>query len=146
MFVTTLIEVEEPYVNDKGTTVQRANFETDAGHVVPKWFNDAVLRDLIEFVEAADHVKFDMETMEDLPIELKNYIGKKVAISVSHVKDKNNKVQAQIDNFFSADSVPFDSIKASAAPVQPPPPILPKVASAADYIPEDNKEDDDVPF
>lgn len=108
MHIATLTEVEEPYFNAKGTTVQKVNFETDKGYSVPYWFNDKFMANLIEFVEAADNIKFDPEAENtDVSIDLKNYIGKKLAIAVSHRKDDNNKIQAQIDNFFSADKVPF---------------------------------------
>lgn len=103
----TLVEAEEMYVSEKGAEVQKCIFETDAGYQVPVWFNDKVMSNLIEFVEAADKVKFDMENMEEVDINLKKYVGKKVYISVSHVKDKNNKIQAQIDNFYNSDKVPF---------------------------------------
>jgi hypothetical protein len=107
MHVGTLVEVEEQYFNEKGTSVQKCVFETDAGYQVPVWFNDKVMSNLIEFVEAADKIKLDMATMADMDIRLENYKGRRVAFSVSHQKDKNNKMQSQIDNFFNADKVPF---------------------------------------
>lgn len=107
MHLATLVAVDEPYLNDKGTEIQKADFETDQGYSVPKWFNDKFISDLFEFVEAADKIKFDANNFKETELDLRNYKGKKVAISVSHQKDKNNKVQAQIDNFFSADKVPF---------------------------------------
>lgn len=107
MHLATLVAVDEPYINDKGTEIQKADFETDAGYSVPKWFNDKFVSDLFEFVEAADKIKFDANNFKEIELDLKRYVGKKVAISVSHQKDKNAKIQAQIDNFFSADKVPF---------------------------------------
>lgn len=106
MHIATLVEVEEEYYNEKGTQVQRANFETDKGYDISTWFNDKMPSFMYEFVAAADDVTL---TEDNAPtnIDLKEYVGKKVAISVSHGKDKNNKVQAQIDNFFSAAKVPF---------------------------------------
>lgn len=107
--VATLVEVEEPYISENsGCTVQKCVFETDKGHQVPVWFNDAVTANLIEFVEAADNVKMNMDNIDSMPeIELKDYKGKRVAIAVSHNKDGKGKIQANIDNFFSADKVPF---------------------------------------
>lgn len=107
MHFATLVEVEEPYKSEKGVEVQKCVFETDKGYSVPVWFNDAVLANLIEFIGAADKVTFDLETMATMNIDLKKYKGKRVALSVSHVKDKNGKVQSQIDNFFNSDRVPF---------------------------------------
>jgi len=106
MHLFTLTEVEDEYFNEKGTKVQRVDFESDGGYIVPYWFNDKFSSNLLEFIQAADGITLDMN-MEDLDIDLKDYKGKKVAGSVSHVKDKNNKIQAQIDNFFSPDKVPF---------------------------------------
>ena len=106
MHLATLTSVEDEYQNDKGTNIQKCDFETDSGYTIPKWFNDGFMSDLIEFVEAADNIKFDPENT-DTDIDLHDYVGKKVAIQVSHGKDKNNKIQAQIDNFYTADKVPF---------------------------------------
>lgn len=100
----TLTLVEDVYYNEKGTEIQKCEFETEEGYIVPVWFNNKMLGPIIEFVEAADKVKLT----EDTSVDLKKYEGTgKVCISVSHIKDKNNKIQAQIDNFFSADKVPF---------------------------------------
>lgn len=107
MHIFTLVAVEEPYLSEKGNTVQKCDFESDKGYVVSKWFNNVFMGDLVEFVECADDINIDPEKMSDMDIELKDYIGKKVAGSVSHGKDKNNKMQANIDNFFSAKKVPF---------------------------------------
>jgi hypothetical protein len=103
----TLIEVEDEYISAKGTNVQPALFETDSGYQIKTWFNDAVMRQLIEFVEAADNIKFNMEKMEDVSINLKEYVGKRVAGVVSPGTDKNGKPVVQIDNFYSAEKVPF---------------------------------------
>jgi hypothetical protein len=106
----TLVKVNEPYLKEGKngpTTVQQCDFESAEGYVVPVWFNTVVMSNLFEFVAAADNVVFDMEKFEDVDIELKDYVGKKVAASVSHRVDNNNKPQAQIDNFYSADKVPF---------------------------------------
>ena len=103
MHKATLIEVDESYFNEKGTEIEKATFETTKGHSVPYWFNNKMLSSVIEFVEAADNVKLE----ENTAINLKDYIGKQVCISVSHRADKNNKPQAQIDTFYSADKVPF---------------------------------------
>lgn len=108
MHIFTLVEVEEPYLKENGNEVQKADFESDKGHVVPTWFNSSFKANLIEFIQAADNIILTDEMLRTLPpVDLKNYIGKKVAASVSHRRDNNNKVQAQIDNFFSADKVPF---------------------------------------
>jgi hypothetical protein len=109
MHIATLTEVEDTYFSEKGTEVQKANFETDKGYNIPMWFNgsDMGLGQILEFVQAADDVTFTADNMAELDINLKEYVGKKVCLSVSHGKDKNNKVQAQIDNFFSAKKVPF---------------------------------------
>lgn len=109
MHLGFLAEVEDEYISDSKSkcTVVPCTFETDAGFQVKVWFNDAVMSNLIEFIEAADNFKINMDNVDQLPaINLKDYIGKRVAFSVSHVKDKNNKIQAQIDNFFSADKAP----------------------------------------
>jgi hypothetical protein len=109
MHLGELVEVEEEYVSDKGATVQKCWFETNKGYQIPVWFNDKVMSNLFEFVEAADKIKLDMDTIEDMPpIDLKNYLHKPVAFSVSHNKsEKDGKIYTQIDNFFSADKVPF---------------------------------------
>lgn len=109
MHLAELVEVEEEYVSEKsGATVQKCVFETNAGYQVPVWFNDKVMTNLFEFVEAADNIKLSMDTIDDMPpIDLKNYLHKKVAISVSHVKNDKNQIFPQIDNFFAADKVPF---------------------------------------
>lgn len=106
MYIATLIIVEEPYYNDKGTSIEKATFETDNGYEVPFWFNDKMPGLVYEFIGAADSITFNEDNVPT-NIDLKEYVGKKVAISVSHKKDKNNKIQAQIDNFFSASKVPF---------------------------------------
>jgi len=108
MHIVTLTQVEEPYFNEKGTAVQKVEFETDKGVVQPYWFHqtDMGLRSLIEFIEAADDIKLDSE-LPDTDIELRNYIGKKVCIATSMGKDKNGKNQINIDNFYSAKKVPF---------------------------------------
>lgn len=103
----TLVNLEEPYVKPSGISVQKAEFESSAGYVVPTWFNSTVMANLFEFVAAADKVKFDMESFEDTEIELKNYLGKKVAGSVSHRKTDDGKIVAQIDNFYEDGKVPF---------------------------------------
>lgn len=103
MHIATLITVDEQYLNEKGTTVQKVEFDTDSGYSIPYWFNDKMTSSLIEFAEAADNCKLS----EDTSIELKDYKGKKVCLSVSHAKDKNNKIQAQIDNFYSSEKVPY---------------------------------------
>lgn len=107
MHLATLVVAEEPYISEKGNETQKCDFETDQGYTISKWFNEKFTGDLFEFVAAADKIKFDATTFKETEIELKNYRGKKVAISVSHGKDKNGKVQANIDNFFSADKIPF---------------------------------------
>lgn len=106
MHLATLVEVEDEYLNEKGTNVQKCEFETDKGHIVPYWFNDKMVSAVLEFIAAADDIVLTEENMPSR-IDLKDYKGKRVAISVSHTKDKNNKLQAQIDNFFSASKVPF---------------------------------------
>lgn len=106
MHLATLTEVEDEYMNEKGTNIQKANFETDNGYIVPYWFNDKMPGPVFEFIGAADNITITEDNMPER-INIKDYLHKRVAISVSHVKDKNNKIQAQIDNFFSADKVPF---------------------------------------
>jgi hypothetical protein len=103
----TLVVVEEPYVSKKGATVQKCDFESEKGYTVSVWFNSAVMGNLYEFVEAADDAKFDPTKMGEIDLNLKEYIGKEVVGSVSHRKDDNGKVQAQIDNFYTVDKVPF---------------------------------------
>lgn len=120
MHLVTAVAVGKEYLNEGGTQVQQVDFETSEGYIVPKWFWYSVKKqmldpDVLKFVQAADNMTFDLEKISDdgegedaLPeIELKDYEGKKVAISVSHQKDKNGKVQPNIDEFFTADSVPF---------------------------------------
>jgi hypothetical protein len=108
MHLGELIEVEEEYISEKGAQVQKCSFETKAGYLVPVWFNDKVMTNLFEFIEAADNVKLNMDTIDDMPpINLKEYLHKPVAFSVSHVKNDKNQIFTQIDNFFSADKVPF---------------------------------------
>lgn len=108
MHAATLIEVEAAYVKpDNGNTVQKCDFETDAGYVISAWFNAKMMASLFEFVQAADKVTFNLETMEDMSIELKEYKGKRVTISVSHVKNKDGKINAQIDNFYEEGKIPF---------------------------------------
>lgn len=106
MHIATLTEVQDEYLKENGNTVQEVDFETDKGYIVKHWFNAKMMQDIIAFVQAADNVTFTEESLPD-NLDLKEYKGKKVCISVSHAKDKNNKVQAQIDDFFSADKVPF---------------------------------------
>lgn len=107
MHIATLTEVEEPYISPKsGCDVQKVVFETSKGYSVPNWFNSTVLGPLFEFIEAADNIKFDVDNMKEISVDLKKYIGKKVCISVSHRKE-DGKVYAQVDSFFSADKVPF---------------------------------------
>lgn len=107
MHIFTVTAVDEEYLNDNGTTVQRMEFESDKGYMVSTWFNNKFQSSVIEFVQAADKITFTEESIKNVKINLKDYLGKKVAGSVSHRKDNNNKIQAQIDNFFSADKVPF---------------------------------------
>jgi hypothetical protein len=106
MHVATLVEVEDEYMNDKGNTVQKCSFETLAGYFIPVWFNAKMPGPVFELVAAAEGITITEENMPS-KIVLKDYIGKKVALSVSHAKDKNNKIQAQVDNFFNADKVPM---------------------------------------
>lgn len=107
MHIATLTEVGKPYFNDKQTEIQQCFFETEKGYTTPYWFNNKMVSSILEFVQAADKVTFDAATMAEMDIELSDYIGKKVAISVSHIKDKNGKLQSQIDNFFNSEAVPF---------------------------------------
>lgn len=107
MHVFTLVTVEEMYLKPNGNSVQKCDFETDAGYTVPVWFNSVVMSNLFEFVAAADKVTFDLEKFEDMTIELKDYKGKKVAGSVSHRKTDDGKIVAQIDNFYEDGKVPF---------------------------------------
>lgn len=107
MHRATLITVDDEYFNDKGTSIQKCEFETENGHIVPFWFNDKMMGMILEFVSAADKTVITEDMLADMDIELREYKGKAVALSVSHVKDKNNKLQAQIDNFFNEDKVPF---------------------------------------
>lgn len=109
MHLFTVVSTEKPYLNEKGTKIEKVDFETNEGYLVPIWFNDKMLDSLLKFVEAADNIRFDLEKDGDnLPeIELRDYVGKKVAGSVSHRKDNDGKPKAQIDEFFTADSVPF---------------------------------------
>ena len=114
MHLVTAVSVGKEYLNDSGTQVQQVDFETTDGYIIPKWFWYSVKKqmldpDVLKFVQAADNITFDMEKDGDnLPeIELKDYEGKKVAVSVSHQKDNNGKVQPNIDEYFTADSVPF---------------------------------------
>lgn len=107
MHMMTVREVGDEYFNDNQTTVQQMDLETDKGYFVSTWFNNKFKSNIIEFVEAADRIKFTDESIKNVKIDLKNYVGKTVVGSVSHRKDKNNKIQAQIDNFFSSDKVPF---------------------------------------
>lgn len=105
MHIATLVEVEEPYIKDNGNEVQKCWFETSAGHQVPYWFNKNMPGPVFEFTGAADNVVF---TEENAPenIELKEYKGKRVAISVSH-RQTDKGIMPNIDAFYSADKVPF---------------------------------------
>lgn len=107
MHIFTITKVGDEYLNDNGTTVQQMDLETDKGYIVSTWFNNKFQSNIIDFIQAVDKVTLTPETIKDLTIDLKDYQGKRVAGAVSHMKDKNNKIQAQIDNFFSADKVPF---------------------------------------
>lgn len=107
MHALTLITVDEPYKKPSGIEVQKCEFETDNGHVVPVWFNSTVMTNLFEFVAAADKVAFNVETFTDTEVDLKDYKGKKVAGSVSHRKTDDGKIVAQIDNFYEDGKVPF---------------------------------------
>lgn len=102
-----LVKVGEQYVSAKGATVQQADFETEKGYSVSVWFNDKVMANLFEFVAAADKVTFDPDNMQETEIDLKDYLHKPVVFNVSHRKTDDGKVVAQIDNFYSADKVPF---------------------------------------
>lgn len=105
----TVVEVEDEYENAKGTTVQKVNFESEKGYQISYWFNDAMLSSVIEFISAADNINLDMETFAGMQVNLKDYVGKKFAGNVVHEKRKDggNKVNAVIENFYSADKVPF---------------------------------------
>lgn len=108
MHLAKLVTVEAPYFNEKQTEVQRVDFETDKGYSVPYWFNNKMTSSIFEFVQAADKVTFTPETMQEMEIELADYVGKEVAISVSHNKsEKDGKINCQIDNFYQAGKVPF---------------------------------------
>lgn len=102
----TLITVKESYLKPNGVTVQETEFETDAGYIVKVFFNSTVMTNLFEFVAAADKITFDLTTFEDMEIELKDYIGKKVSGSVSH-ETREGKTYAGIDNFYQEGKVPF---------------------------------------
>lgn len=104
MRLLTLTDVEKPYLNDKGTEIQKCDFEDSEGYIISNWFNDKMLDTLINFVESADNVKLDPENMP--VIELRDYIGKKVAASISHRK-VDDKMRTSIDEFYTADKVPF---------------------------------------
>ena len=106
----TLVKVYEPYVKESKQgpmTVQQADFETKKGYTVPTWFNSVVMNTLFEFVAAADKVAFDPDTFVETEIELKDYVGKEVVISVAHGKTDKGRVVAQIDNFYMVGAVPF---------------------------------------
>jgi hypothetical protein len=106
MHISTVISVEEPYYNDNKTLVQRMDLETASGHTLIKFFNNKFTSDIIEFVQAADNIVLG-DDMGDMDVDLADYIGKKIAVAVSHGKDKNDKIQAQVVNFYPADKVPF---------------------------------------
>lgn len=104
----TLITVEEPYIKPaNGCKVQKCEFESKDGYILPVWFNDSVMANLFEFVAAADKVTFDMDKFEDTDVELKEYIGKEVVGSISHRKTDEGKIVTQIDNFYQTGKVPF---------------------------------------
>lgn len=103
----TLTVVEEMYIKPSGVSVQKCDFETDAGYTVSVWFNSTVMTNLFEFVVAADKITFDLEKFEEMNIELKDYKGKKVSGSVSHRKTDDGKLVSQIDNFYEDSKVPF---------------------------------------
>lgn len=107
MHTFTLTVVEEPYVSGKGASVQKCDFETDAGYTVSTWFNDKVMQNLFEFVAAADKVTFKLEDFVETKVELKDYKGKRVCGSVSHRKTDEGKIVSQIDNFYEEGKVPF---------------------------------------
>lgn len=107
MHTFTLVNLGEPYLSAKGTSVQQAEFETDAGYSVSTWFNDKVTSNLFEFVAAADKVTFKIEDFTETEVELKDYKGKKVCGSVSHRKTDDGKIVAQIDNFYEEGKIPF---------------------------------------
>lgn len=103
----TLVNIEEPYVKPNGNTVQKCDFETDNGYVIPVWFNANMISSIFDFVAAADKVTFSLDTFSEMEIDLKNYKGKRVSGNVSHRADDNNKPQAQIDSFYAEGKVPF---------------------------------------
>lgn len=107
----TLVKVYEPYIKESKQgpmTVQQVDFETDKGYTIPMWFNSVVMGNLIEFVAAADKVQFNPDTVQTVDIELKEYVGKEIVLSISHGKsEKDGKVRAQIDNFYETGKVPF---------------------------------------
>lgn len=103
----TLVTVKESYIKQaNGVTVQETEFESTDGYTVKVFFNSAVLSNLFEFVAAADKVTFDPANFADREIELKDYIGKKVAGSVSHTV-REGKTYPGIDNFYQEGKVPF---------------------------------------
>jgi hypothetical protein len=107
----TLVKVYPPYLktakNGEAMTVQQADFETKKGYTVATWFNSIVMTNIFEFVAAADKVTFDPDTFADVDIELKDYVGKEVVISVAHGKTDAGRIVAQIDNFYQTGQVPF---------------------------------------
>ena len=103
----TLVAVEESYLKPNGVTVQKCDFETDKGYIVPVWFNDKVPTNMIEYVQAADKITFDLENMSDFSFNPKEYIGKTCVGNISHRKTDDGKVVAQIDNFYETGKVPF---------------------------------------
>ena len=106
----TLVKVYPEYLKESKQgpmTVQQLDFETKKGYTVPTWFNSVMMGNLFEFVAAADKVVFDPDTFAEVEIELKDYVGKEVVISVSHGKTKEGRVVAQIDNFYMVGQVPF---------------------------------------
>jgi hypothetical protein len=107
MHPATLIKVEEPYVKDNGNTVQKCEFETDSGYIIPTWFNANMTSSIFEFVAAADKITFDIDKFSDITVELKDYKDKKVAISISHRKGDDGRIMASIDNFYEDGKVPF---------------------------------------
>lgn len=114
MHLFTVVSVGKEYLNEAGTQVQQVDFESQEGYIVPKWFwyspkKQMLDPDVIKFVQAVDNITFNVEKDgDDMPeIKLEEYIGKKFAGSVSHQKDNNGKPQANIDEYFTADAVPF---------------------------------------
>ncbi len=106
----TVVKVYEPYIKESKSgpmTVQQIDLETEKGYTVPTWFNSVMMGNLLEFVAAADKVVFNPDTMEEVDVDLKDYNGKEVVISVSHGKTKEGRVVAQIDNFYTEGQVPF---------------------------------------